>query len=309
MTHAPRGNITPQDAAIYQEEAPMLGSRLYLTAAAIALPLAIVPIVADAAPIATFSAAGANPAAIQGSVDGFRAALGTLNPNIVGSFGSGRREINWDGVPDAFSSPNAFPANFFNSNSPRGAVFSTPGSGFQVSATAASLAPVEFGNINPTYPDLFQAFSPQRLFTAIGSNTVDVNFFVAGSSTPALTRGFGSVFTDVDLANTTSLAFFDASNTLLDTLFVPPGGTANASLSFLSADYGGAIVSRVRITSGNASLGISESGPLDIVVMDDFLYGEPVARVGVPEPASMALLATGMIGLGLVGSRRRSRSA
>ena len=36
-------------------------------------------------------------------------------------------EINWDGVPDALASPNSFPANFFNVNSPRGTVFSTPG--------------------------------------------------------------------------------------------------------------------------------------------------------------------------------------
>ena len=51
----------------------------------------------------TFSASGADPVAIQATVDSFRTALGSLNPNVAGSFGSGRREINWDGVPDAFS--------------------------------------------------------------------------------------------------------------------------------------------------------------------------------------------------------------
>ena len=80
----------------------------------------------------TFSAAGANAAGIQGTVDAFRANLGTLNPNVVGSFGSGRREINWDGVPNTLAAPNNLPANFFNVNSPRGVVFSTPGTGFQV---------------------------------------------------------------------------------------------------------------------------------------------------------------------------------
>src|SRR4051794_23156717 len=73
------------------------------------------------------SATGANAAAIQTSVDAFRSSLGTLNPNVAGSFGSGRREINWDGVPDNFAAPNNLPANFFNVNSPRGVVFSTPG--------------------------------------------------------------------------------------------------------------------------------------------------------------------------------------
>src|SRR4051812_39956501 len=84
------------------------------------------------------SASGPDPASIQASVDSFRASLGTLNPNVAGSTGSGRREINWDGVPDGFSAPNNLPANFFNVNSPRGVVFSTPGTGFQVSSTAAS---------------------------------------------------------------------------------------------------------------------------------------------------------------------------
>src|SRR5438046_10299232 len=91
----------------------------------------------------TFSASGANPAGIQTTVDAFRTALGTLNPNVVGSFGTGRREINWDGVPDALAAPNNLPPNFFNVNSPRGVVFSTPGSGFQVSANSG-VAPIEF---------------------------------------------------------------------------------------------------------------------------------------------------------------------
>src|SRR6266581_6443686 len=146
-----------------------------------------------AAAALTFSASGSSPAGIQATVDAYRTDLGTLNPNVVGSVGSGRREINWDGVPDALSAPNLFPPNFFNTNSPRGVVFTTGGTGFQVSATAASGTPVEFGNINATYTGLFQTFSPQRLFTALGSNVLDVNFFVPGTTTPALTRGFGSV--------------------------------------------------------------------------------------------------------------------
>src|SRR5881227_3108569 len=120
-----------------------------------------------AAPI-TFSASGSSPAGIQATVDAYRANLGTLNPNVAGSFGSGRREINWDGVPDALSAPNNLPANFFNVNSPRGVVLSTPGSGFQVSATAASGTPVNFGNIDASYTNTFSTFSAQRLFTPIG---------------------------------------------------------------------------------------------------------------------------------------------
>ena len=58
------------------------------------------------------SASGANAAAIQAAVDTFRTDLGTLNPNVAGSFGSGRREINWDGVSEALSDPNLLPNNF-----------------------------------------------------------------------------------------------------------------------------------------------------------------------------------------------------
>ena len=65
-------------------------------------------------------------AATTTSVTDFRTALGALNANVPGSFGSGRREINWDGVPHAFAAPNNLPANFFNVTSPRGVVLSTP---------------------------------------------------------------------------------------------------------------------------------------------------------------------------------------
>ncbi|HEY3172314.1 MAG TPA: hypothetical protein VGK86_07025 [Thermoanaerobaculia bacterium] len=234
----------------------------------------------------TFSAAGSDAASIQVTVDAFRTALGTLNPNTAGSFPSGRREINWDGVPDALAAPNNLPANFFNVNSPRGVVFSTAGTGFQVSATAASGVPVEFGNINATYPSIFQTFSPQRLFTALSSNVVDINFFVPGSTTPATTSGFGAVFTDVDNANTTAIGFFDALGNGLGTFFVP---AANNGLSFLGVLFNaGERVGRVRITSGNVALGpATNDAPTaaDVVVMDDFIYAEPQGVV-TPTPTA-----------------------
>ena len=254
---------------------------------------------------------GLTAAGIQSAVDAFRLSLGPLNPNVAGSFGSGRREINWDGVPDSFSSPNALPANFFNSNSPRGVVFSTPGTGFQVSANDGTSAAVRFGNLNPTYTAAFTTFSAQRLFTAIGSNVLDINFFIAGSSTPAFTRGFGAVFTDVDLATSTSLQFFDASNTLLfsGSVLPPPVGTTGSSLSFLGVSFAGSIVSRVRITSGNVDLGggLSDQNgnTRDAVAMDDFIYAEPITTV--PEPTTLIMMAGAMTMLALVLTGRGRR--
>ncbi len=226
------------------------------------------------------SVAGAAPADIQATVDQFRTDLGTLNANVVGSFGSGRREINWDGVPDSFSAPNNLPANFFNVNSPRGVVFSTPGTGFQTSANAVNptSTPIEFGNIDPSYPGIFEAFSPQRLFTPLGSNILDVTFFVAGSSTAATVKGFGAVFTDVDLANTSSVQFFDTLSNSLGVFVVPPVAGSTETVSFLGVSFATPTVARVRIVSGSAALapGVLD-GAADLVVMDDFIYSEPVA--------------------------------
>jgi hypothetical protein len=217
-------------------------------------------------------AAGTSAAAIQSAVDAYRADLGTLNPNVAGSFGSGRREINWDGVPDALSAPNDLPPDFFNVNSPRGVVFDTPGSGFQVSGKAP--APIEFDNINPTYSSLFTVFSPQRLFTALDSKLVNVRFFVPGSSTPATSSGFGSVFTDVDRARKTRMRYFDERNRPLGKFDVP-ASPGSETLSFLGVRFLDDEVARVRITSGNRALGPNENNGRDLVVMDDFIYGEP----------------------------------
>ena len=257
---------------------------------------ALFAITSASAGVITFSSSGSNAAAIQTTVDAYRTSLGTLNPNVAGSAGSGRREINWDGVPDALSAPNNLPANFFNVNSPRGVVFSTPGTGFEVSGNAG-VAPIEFDNINATYSGIFQTFSAQRLFTPIGSNIMDVNFFVPGSGTASYTSAFGAVFADVDLANTTSLQFFDTNNISLGTFFVP---TSNTGLSFLGIQFNaGERVGRVRITTGNAALGGNDSSTNDMVVMDDFIYAEPAA---VPEPATWTIM---MFGAGILALMRR----
>jgi hypothetical protein len=230
---------------------------------------------APAAGIQPFTAGGDNAAAIQGAVDAFRGALGPLNANTAGSLTSGRREIHWDGVPDALSAPNNLPANFFNVNSPRGVVFGPAGTTFQVSATAASGVPVRFGNIHPTYSALFSTFSPDRLFTAVGTAVLDVDFFVPGATTPATVGGFGAVFTNVDTPNTTRIQYFNRAGTQIGEVLAPPG-----QLSFAGGQVDGVDgrIARVRITNGNAAPGPLNAPPaVDVVVMGDFIYGEPQA--------------------------------
>jgi hypothetical protein len=222
-----------------------------------------------------FEAAGATPADIQATVDAFRNFLGPNN-GVGGSFPDGRREINWDGVPDQFAAPNLLPANFFNANSPRGAVFFTPGTGFQVSADSDNPTgtPVRFGNIHPVLPDLFSTFSPERLFSALDSNITEVLFFVPGTPTPATVDGFGAVFTDVNDDNSTKIDYFDVNGELLCSQNVLPGPTNRGSLSFLGVAFDTPEVFQVRITSGNRIL---RTPARDVVVMDDFIYGEPQA--------------------------------
>ena len=254
------------------------------------------------------SGAGPDPASIQGVVDQYRADLGVLNPNTPGSFPGGRRELSWDGVPDAFAAPNNLPGDFFNVNSPRGAVFSTPGTSVRVSANAANPTntPVRFGDINPTYVDTFKAFSQQRLFSPIGSNVVDMHFFVPGSNTPALTHGFGAVYTDVDLAENTAFEYFDAAGLSLGAFNTP---VSNNGLSFLGVSFPTSLIARVRIAYGNAALGPDDGGGVDVAVMDDFIYGEPQA---IPEPAAAAAAAAGALALGAMrcgAVRRRLQSA
>lgn len=224
-------------------------------------------------PVNVQQAAGTSAAAIQSAVDAYRNDLGTLN--TAGPAPSGRREIGWDGTPDARSAPNLLPPDFFNVTAPRGVVFSTNrGSRFQVSANAG-VAPVEFDNLNPTYSRLFATFSPQRLFTPLGTNQMTIRFFVPGTQTRATSAGFGAVFTDVDRPGT-RITYYDAANRVLGTFPVPisPG---NETLSFLGVRFLNARVARVRIVAGNTRPGSNETRLRDAVVMDDFIFGEPTA--------------------------------
>ena len=232
-----------------------------------------------------FQAAGPTVASMQNTVDQYRTALGaTNNGNTVGPLQDGRREINWDGgnPNNAATAVVGTPFNGFLVN--RGTLFTTTGTGF-VQAPLAGLADTFQ---NPTYATIFQPFSPQRLFSPIDSNVTEVTFFVPGpGSNPATTKGFGAVFTDVDLPDgsgpghkngnrkaSTLIEYFGTDGGLLFSSFVP-ASPGDGSLSFFGIVFGDARIARVRITSGDVAPGPNDDGTHDIVMMDDFLYGEP----------------------------------
>src|SRR5262249_4138021 len=133
-------------------------------------------------------------------------------------------------------------------------------------------------------------FSQPRLFSAIGGKITDVDFFVPGAGNiPATVTGFGAVFTDVDQPNgsgpgekqgnrhaSTLMEYFDTDGQVLFSSFVP-ASPGDGGLSFFGIVFEDARIARVRITSGNTAPGPDDGGQQDVVMMDDFIYGEPQA--------------------------------
>jgi len=229
------------------------------------------PVVApNPAPVATVYTATGN---ITAKVDEFRNALGPSNGGTAGEQPTGRREINWDGAgANPFNNRNDFPADFFNTNVKAGAVYTTAGTGFRNDSTA-------FREVNPAYTTEFNAFSPTKIFAPIGSNLVDQLFRVAGQPTPAVVSGFGIVFSDVDLAEKTTIQLIGQDGSTLGTYSAPIRSDAGG-LSFIGVTYPDAIIARVRITLGTGALGaavndVTAGGTVDVVVFDNVIYGEP----------------------------------
>jgi len=238
-----------------------------------------------------FQAAGPTAEAIQGTVDAFRAALGEPNNlNTLQSLTAGRREINWDGGGVDATTPPVTPFNVFLNT--RGAQFTTPGTGLsQAPPEGGPQGGLEILFSNPTYGSIFSTFSPPRLFTPVGSNVTEAAFFVPGTngSITATVTGFGAVFTDVDEPDgsgpvkkrgnrgaSTLMEFFGVDGKPLFSSFVP-ASPGDGSLSFFGVVFSDARIARVRITTGDIAPGPGDDERHDIVMMDDFIYGEPQA--------------------------------
>jgi hypothetical protein len=228
---------------------------------------------------AVFQAAGPSVASIQSTVDQYRAALGGVNNgNNPGPLAGGRREINWDGGGSTATSPGPTPFTVFLNS--RGGQMTTPGTGF----VQAPLDGLVTTFANATYADIFQPFSPVRFFSPVGSNLTEVRFFLPGSNgaTAATTRGFGVVFSDVDQPDggvqrwygSTFVAYYDVYGSLLYWSVIPPS-PGDGSLSFLGILFDDARIASVLIRTGDEKPGANDELFRDIVMMDDFIYGEP----------------------------------
>lgn len=223
----------------------------------------------------TFSSGGKDAAAIQSTVDQFRAVLGANN-GAGSPAASGRREINWDGVPAQFL--DSLPPDFFNKNSTRGLVMSTSGSRLKVSGDQGT-ASFRFTDVTDQQwgPNELAPFSAQKLFSPMGSNTTDVTFFVPGTAQPANVTAFGAVFADVDLADSSWMELYDPLGKKIATVAVPVAGVSVLGLSFAGVVTDEPIA-RVRIVAGNVSLDARcLTGSSDAAALDDFIYSEPRA--------------------------------
>lgn len=216
-------------------------------------------------------------AGIVGKLNELRSLLGdplNTTPGVTG----GRREVNWDAVPPAFTNSNNFPFDFFGgfdaalpNGRKRGLILGNAASTLRVDST-------DFAGIDASYSQQFEPFSKKRLFAPASTNITEITFKVPGTNTDAFVKGFSVIFSDVDLANKTSIEYFNGNKS--------PGvfyaTAAPHGFSLLGVSFPDEKITRIKIISGNGALGsgnkdVSDAGAYDLVVMDDFLYDEPKA--------------------------------
>jgi hypothetical protein len=259
------------------------------------------PVTQYASDYTSRSSAGATAADIQGKVDAFIGDLGG-SPSLANTV----HTLNMDVVTRDFSSPYGLPLDYFSIASPQGLRFGTSGQGVQVSAPDCGDCnlPMRFGNLNPTYPSSFQTYQSERLLAPIGSTSMDVYFTVPGSlSSPASVRGFGVVFSDVDIANSTTIELYDQNDHLLyaNSAPVSSGGLSFLGVTFLDSDR----VARAHLTLGNSLLGNTDGGTQDVVTLAGLFFGDPQP---VPEVEPFKLILLGMGAMAFMHWRRKSQA-
>ncbi len=216
---------------------------------------------------------------IQAGMDRFRSLLGPLNTG--GAATDGRREVNWDGVPeDMLGKP--LPEDFFNpvgasavATRQRGLVYTSRAGTFAVSKKS-------FEEVNILAAGSFKAFSGANVFANISNNLWEVGFQVPGKALKAGVAGFGAVFSDVDHNNESYLELFNESRSL--GRFFIPAHNDKSTFSFLGIYFkNGEKITRIEVShpgslvSGKAD--VSQGGPDDLIVLDDFIYAEPEAQI------------------------------
>lgn len=206
----------------------------------------------DEAITAIISVIGDDTASLTNAFEAFRTSLG--EPNNVNNPGNteGHRQINWDGAGVPFE----MPGNFFADTIDRGLTITSHSNHFRVSNPGNetdSDVDNRFDSINPLASQDFSTFSANRLFSPIKDKKINITFTVPGAAhpTPATVTGFGAIFVDVDLFNTTKVTYLDQFDCEIYSAFVLPN---DKGLSFLGVTFGEPFIKTVIIELGNAKL-------------------------------------------------------
>ena len=258
------------------------------------------PVNATAAPAASaFSGAGTTDA--TAAFNAFRTAAGADNGVTATPQSGGRREINWDAV--------LLNGTDFNNNTTvivPNKITGIPINRFQARGVSfgevLAVSNDGFVSANANVANQFPAFSTTNTFAAFNSIKYTVNFVLASAPTTtpvqAATRGFGAIFLDVEQANSSSIEYFNGTLSL-GKFFVTP--SASGQPQFLGVLFNSPVVTRVVVTGGTTQVfnfnngqvtsGPAESATTDLVVVDDFVYAEPVTNTASLSAASFSAAA------------------
>ena len=176
-----------------------------------------------------------------------------------------------------------------------------------------------FASVNPGSAGQFTPFSPNNTFVMFDPNDgvfedrlIEQTFVVPGTNTSAVTSGFGAIFTDVELAGTSSIEYLGSSGNSLGKFDVPVG--ANGEIQFLGVLFDKPVIKEVVLTVGtNATFSFDGSSVksfgseslaegIDLAATDDFLFATPTP---VPIPAAFWLLGSAAIGLCMLPKRQK----
>ena len=239
---------------------------------------------------------GVGKADVTTALANFQAAIGGVSNNGKASPQTGGfRTINWDGVKvdgtDSGGPPNTTVIH-------TGDVVGIPLNRFQGQGVSFeevyAVSNNGFATVNTNAAGLFPAFSTPNTFAMFNDNTIDMSFVLPSTVTstpvPAAIRGFGAVFINAQIADSSSIEYFSGDRSL-GKFSVPVSPTAGDP-EFLGVLFSSPLVTRVQLILGTETLftfnGQTTTGTTvndathNLVVTDDFDYAEPVPLPNLP---------------------------